>query len=110
VGVGKHRRQYLPDGRVSHYDLLKWRAHAIKFARFRNEQLRGAIAFAMVGPARTTAYERNREMLDAMLGACSFWHRWTVLLKIALTRSLWSAARAMRRMRFRRAVAAGASA
>jgi len=103
-----HRRQYLPDGRVTFYDLLKWRTHAIKFQRFRDAQLQQAIAFAMVSPTGTPAHERNREMLDAMLGARPLWYRWAWMLRIAATRALLVAERALRRMRFRRAVAAGA--
>ena len=32
-GSKGHRRSYLPDGRVNHYEMLKLQQHAVKFAR-----------------------------------------------------------------------------
>jgi len=81
-----HKRQFIPDERIGHYELLKWRSHAIKFNRFRDAQMKAAIGYAIQSRRGTTSHERNRAVLRNMLRGSSLFTRLSIWIRIAVLR------------------------
>ena len=81
-----HKRQYIPEERVGHYELLKWRSHAVKFDRFRGAQLNAAVGYAIQSRRGTTSHQKNREFLSALLRGAPLMRRWSIWIRITVLR------------------------
>jgi hypothetical protein len=104
--VGVHKRQYIPSDRAGFFEILRWRTHAVKFARWREEQLRGVIAYAIQGRRGTTSHAKNREILRQLVAPLLFIRRWAIHLRILVMRQVfafaqWRSKRAARNARLR---------
>ncbi len=84
-----HRRQYLPDGRTTHYDLLKWRSHAEKWAKFQTTQVVKLIHAAKSSLPGTVSHRVINEQLVAYAKQLGFFRGTKLRLEVALAR-LWA--------------------
>jgi hypothetical protein len=81
-----HRRQYLPDDRTTHYDVLRWRSHAEKFARLQNAALSQAIRYVIGSKREWTSHQKSREAITTLIAAWPFYRRWNLWIRIAIAR------------------------
>jgi hypothetical protein len=88
MGVQKkgNRRQYKRQDHIGHYELLKWRSNAEKFAAWQRQQLRDLIGFVISTPARWEIHQQRREQLRQMLSGTPFTYRFKVWSSIYASR------------------------
>jgi hypothetical protein len=99
VGVkGKgNRRQYKRQNAVGHYELLKWRSHAQKYAAWRNQQLKALIDFIICTPAKFEINQKRRQLLASMIEFESFWFRARIWIHIFISRCVLAVSGAIAR-------------
>lgn len=77
-GQKSHRRSFLRDGKVTHYDLLKWQSGAAKLAQYRGAQIVRLVHQAKTSRSGTDSHVRVQEALKGYAKQLG-WFRGTIL-------------------------------
>jgi hypothetical protein len=83
-----HRRSYLPDGRMNHYEELRLRQHAEKYHRIQTGRMVHYIHQAKTLRSGTTSYEQAMEAVRQIAKARGFFRGTWLRLEIAFVR-MW---------------------
>ena len=83
------RRQYLPDGRMGHYELLRLRQHAEKYQRLQTAQVVRLIAMVKTMRSGTDSYAQIRAAFVSYAKGQGFIRGWALRAGVFFTR-IWN--------------------
>jgi hypothetical protein len=84
-----HRRQFLPDARVTHYDIVRFKSLAARIDARNTALIVRMIDNVKNGMSGTASYEGARAQFDAYVAHLGFFRSWRLKIEVALYR-LWS--------------------